>query len=98
MGYTNASWTLKCDLTAEYVCRLINYMDEHNHHMATPRYQGDPTATEPLLDFSSGYVRRAYGILPKQGKNSPWRIHQNYIKDLLEMRTSKIKNDHMEFA
>ena len=96
-GYTNASWTLKCDLTAEYVCRLLKYMDEHGFAQCTPRIS-DPTITsEPVLDFNSGYVLRALDTLPSQGSKTPWRLHQNYIKDLKMMRYGRVDDGTMEF-
>ncbi len=88
-GYTNASWTLKADLTAGYACRLLRYMDAHGHRIATPQLQ---PGIEPLpfLDFSSGYVQRALAILPKQGSKAPWRLYQNYVLDLLTLRFGRI--------
>ncbi len=97
MGYTNASWTLKCDLTAEHVCSLLNHMDRHNYVQVTPIYSDDPSVNEPLLDFSSGYVKRALAHLPKQGKEKPWRVHQNYIMDLIDMRYSKVADENLRF-
>jgi cation diffusion facilitator CzcD-associated flavoprotein CzcO len=96
-GYTNASWTLKCDLTSEYVCRLLNYMDVHGYAQCTPRLS-DPTVTpEPVLDFTSGYVQRALQSLPSQGSKTPWRLHQNYIKDLSMLRYGRVDDGTMEF-
>ena len=70
IGYTNASWTLKCDLTCEYVCRLLNHMDARGYTQCAPR-QNDPSVTEePLLDFSSGYIQRAIDQFPRQGSRS----------------------------
>ncbi len=97
-GYTNASWTLKCDLTAEYVCRLIKYMDEHGYASCTPRLD-DPTVTpEPALDFTSGYVLRGLGEVPSQGSKMPWRLHQNYINDLRMLRYGSLEDGTMKFA
>ncbi|HMQ03162.1 MAG TPA: NAD(P)/FAD-dependent oxidoreductase [Pyrinomonadaceae bacterium] len=97
-GYTNASWTLKCDLTSEYVCRLINYMDEHGYSYCVPRLK-DPTVTrEPALDFNSGYVLRALDEIPSQGSKHPWRLHQNYFKDLRMLRYGRLDDGTMEFA
>jgi monooxygenase len=96
-GYTNASWTLKCDLTSEYVRRLINYMDEHGFSSCTPRLN-DPTVTpEPALDFNSGYVLRALDEIPSQGSKHPWRLHQNYVKDLRMIRYGELSDGTMEF-
>jgi monooxygenase len=81
VGYTNASWSLKCDLISEYACRLLTYMDEHGYRSVTPNRPpaGDPLV--PFLNLQSGYVKRAEALLPKQGSRSPWRVHQNYYKD-----------------
>ncbi len=96
-GYTNASWTLKCDLTCEYVCRLINYMDRKGYQIATPAR--DPQVEEmPWLDFSSGYVQRARDVLPKQGATKPWRLYQNYALDLVALRYGAVDDGTMQFA
>jgi len=98
LGYTNASWTLKCDLVCEYVCRLLNYMDEHGYQQCTPR-DNDPTVTrQPMIDFSSSYVLRAIENFPKQGSKAPWRLHQNYALDVLGMRFGALDDTAMEFA
>jgi len=95
-GYTNASWTLKCDLTCEYVCRLLNYMNAKGYAQATPRR--DPTVTElPWLDFSSGYVQRAVDKFPRQGVSRPWRLYQNYALDIVTLKFGKVKDEAMEF-
>ncbi len=96
-GYTNASWTLKCDLTAEYVCRLIKYMDEHGYDQCTPRVNDSSIKAEPVLDFTSGYVQRALDTLPRQGSKTPWRLHQNYVKDLSMLRYGRVDDGTMEF-
>lgn len=96
-GYTNASWTLKCDLTSEYVCRLINYMDENGFASCTPRLNDPNVDREPALDFNSGYVLRALDELPSQGSKMPWRLHQNYAKDLRMIRFGKLEDGTMEF-
>lgn len=96
-GYTNASWTLKVDLTADYTCRLLQHMDKHGFRQFTPR-QNDPTVTpEPVLDFTSGYVQRALRELPSQGSKKPWRVHQNYARDLMTIRFGKVDDGVMEF-
>jgi cation diffusion facilitator CzcD-associated flavoprotein CzcO len=98
IGYTNASWTLKCDLTAEYVCRLLNTMDARGATRASPRKGDAPVKEEPLLDFSSGYVRRAIGALPKQGSRVPWKVYQNYALDLVTLRYAPIDDGTMELS
>jgi monooxygenase len=98
VGYTNASWTLKCDLVTTYVCRLINYMDRHGYRQCTPR-RNDPTITEePLINFSSGYVQRAIDKFPKQGSKAPWKLHQNYARDLLGLKFGAVEDGAMEFS
>jgi len=96
-GYTNASWTLKADLTAGYVCRLLSWMDRRGIAIAVPRR--DPTvASEPFLSFTSGYVQRARHLLPKQGARKPWQVYQNYVLDLLTIRFGRIDDGVMRFG
>ncbi|RAK69144.1 flavin-containing monooxygenase [Phenylobacterium kunshanense] len=97
-GYTNASWTLKCDLTCEYVCRLLNHMKRTGLRQATP-VNDDPTVTfEPWLDFSSGYVQRAMAKFPKQGNKTPWKLYQNYAMDLMSLRYAKLDDGVLRFT
>jgi monooxygenase len=97
-GYTNASWTLKCDLTCEYVCRLINYMDRRGYRQCMP-HNVDPTITElPSLDFSSGYVQRSVAKMPKQGSKRPWRLYQNYALDIVSLRFGKVDDGVMRYS
>jgi hypothetical protein len=97
-GYTNASWTLKCDLTCEYVCRLINYMDRHGYRQCMP-HNVDPTITElPSLDFSSGYVQRSIAKMPKQGSKRPWRLYQNYALDIVTLRYGTVNDGVMQYS
>ena len=96
-GYTNASWTLKADLTARYLCRLLNHMDRHGYTVCTP--QRDPSVgAEPFLDFSSGYVQRALPTLPRQGDRKPWKLYQNYVLDWLTLRVGKVDDGVMTFG
>jgi cation diffusion facilitator CzcD-associated flavoprotein CzcO len=97
-GYTNASWTLKCDLTCGYVCRLLNHMDKTGLRQCTPRLT-DPTVTEePWLDFTSGYVQRAIDKFPKQGSKAPWKLYQNYALDIMALKFGSIEDGAMEFS
>ena len=97
-GYTNASWTLKCDLTARYACRLIRHMDAKGFSSCTPT-RDDPSVTaEPMLGFTSGYVQRANAILPRQGSKRPWRVHQNYALDLAALRFGRLEDGTMRFT
>lgn len=88
-GYTNASWTLKADLTAEYVCRLIGYMEKHHLQVAVPKADSS-VVPQAFLNFTSSYVLRAADQLPKQGDRKPWKLYQNYLLDLLTIRYSRI--------
>jgi monooxygenase len=97
-GYTNASWTLKADLTADYFCRVLNYMDHKKVSVATPRRNDPSVSEEPFLDFSSGYVTRAAALLPKQGSKKPWKLHQNYFRDLLALKFGRVKDGTLEFS
>jgi cation diffusion facilitator CzcD-associated flavoprotein CzcO len=98
VGYTNASWTLKCDLVAQYTCRLINHMQRHGFRQCTPR-RNDPSVTEqPIIDFSSGYVQRSIHLFPKAGSKVPWKLHQNYARDLLNLRFGALDDGVMDFA
>jgi len=96
-GYTNASWTLKCDLTSAYVARLINYMDRRGYAVCTPRLRDPSVKPEPLIDFSSGYIQRAVDQFPRQGSKKPWRLHQNYVRDLLSLRFGAVNDPALEF-
>lgn len=96
-GYANASWTLKAELICEYVCRLLNYMARREYRQCTPRLDAFDAETDPFINFSSGYVKRALADLPKQGKRHPWKVYQNYLKDLLMMRFGKLNDGVMEF-
>lgn len=97
VGYTNASWTLKVDLTHRYATRLINHMDEHGYQHCTPTVKHAMEDT-PLLNLSSGYIQRAVQDLPKQASRKPWRLNQNYILDTLALRFSAVSDDEMKFG
>lgn len=97
IGYTNASWTLKTDLTCEYVCRLLNHMNKTGAKYCTPKVDPSNMEDEPLLDFNSGYVLRALDGLPKQGSKKPWKLNQNYPLDVVTLRYSSLKDDALEY-
>lgn len=95
-GYTNASWTLKADLSAAFVCRVLNRMRRRGEAVVVPRR--DPSITErPFLDFTSTYVRRALADLPKQGDRGPWRLKQSYAADLMNLRFGRLADGVLEF-
>ena len=97
-GYTNASWTLKADLTAEYVCRLLNHMDRRGFTECRPVNDGPALEAAPWLDFTSGYVARGMKRFPKQGAKAPWRVHQNYALDLMAFRFGRLNDGVMRFS
>lgn len=80
VGYTNASWTLRADLSSRLVCRVLNHLERHQLAAAVPRAEKNLTE-RPLLDLASGYVQRSIGDFPKQGDRGPWRVRQNYLLD-----------------
>jgi len=96
IGYTNASWTLKADLVSRYVCRLINHLDAEGLASATPVAPPEG-ADQPFLDLASGYVQRSLAHLPKQGRRTPWRLNQNYIRDVRLMRRGPLDDEGMTF-
>jgi monooxygenase len=97
LGYTNASWTLKCDLVAQYLCRLLAYMDRNGYAIATPEPPDPSVPTDPIIDLRSGYVMRSIDQLPKQAQSLPWRLHQNYFRDIRLLKHGPV-DDSMTFS
>jgi cation diffusion facilitator CzcD-associated flavoprotein CzcO len=98
VGYTNASWTLKAELICRYVCRLLNHMTETGTRQCTPRRRDGSREEAPFLDLTSGYVQRSIHLFPKQGAKIPWKLHQNYARDLLMLGRGSVEDDAMEFS
>ncbi|CBL45037.1 probable monooxygenase flavin-binding protein [gamma proteobacterium HdN1] len=102
-GYTNSSWTLKSDISSEYICRLINYMDKHGYDRCAP-VNTDPSVkpeyfvTEDSGAGSAGYIQRALEMMPKQGNKAPWRVYMNYLLDLPALRLSPLNDGVMKFS
>jgi monooxygenase len=97
-GYTNASWTLKSELTCNYICRVLNYMEQRGYRVCVPQ-NDDPSMTlEPWLNLSSGYIQRAADKLPKQGSKTPWRLHQNYVKDVISLKYGSLEDGVMHYS
>lgn len=102
-GYTNSSWTLKADISSEYVCRLLNYMSAHGHDKCVPinkdgRIQPEAFITDNSGAASAGYIQRALAKMPKQGTKAPWRVYMNYLMDLPALRYSRINDGTMQFS
>ncbi|HFC11248.1 MAG TPA: NAD(P)/FAD-dependent oxidoreductase [Anaerolineae bacterium] len=98
IGYTNASWTLKSDLNSIFVAKLLNHMQRKQYAVCVPRFDSDKLQTERLLDFDAGYILRAEAILPKQGSKSPWKVYQNYIRDLFLLKYGRVKDAYLEYS
>jgi cation diffusion facilitator CzcD-associated flavoprotein CzcO len=98
MGYTNASWTLKSDLVGQYVCRLINHMEKNHYHYCQPVLPIDGLEAEPFIDFTSGYIARALDKMPKQGRDKPWKLNQNYILDRMSLSYASVVDDCIAFS
>ena len=96
-GYVNASWTLRADLTCEYVCRLINLMDKKGVACCVPIDDPSAYGNDDLIDFTSGYVQRGLHLMPKQGNKAPWKNYQNYLKDIFAVRLFSIKDSNLNF-
>ena len=97
-GYTNASWTLKCELVARYVCRLLNEMEARQLDACVPVNDDAQLPTQPFLDLSSGYVQRSAHLLARQGLRRPWRMYQNYLLDLLALKFSPLRDGVLRFS
>jgi cation diffusion facilitator CzcD-associated flavoprotein CzcO len=97
-GYTNASWTLRAELSSAYVCRLLNHMDRKGYRQCLPHLQEGSVEPRPLLDLTAGYVQRAADQFPKQGNKAPWFFRQNYVLDMLTMRLGAVDDGVMAFS
>ena len=97
LGYTNASWTLKSDLTAEYVCRLLNHMDARGYASCCPRVDDAEVDAQSILPLTSGYIQRGRHLFPREGSSRPWRLYQNYALDLMSLRYTSVRDRAMQF-
>ncbi|GAB3149440.1 NAD(P)/FAD-dependent oxidoreductase [Amycolatopsis stemonae] len=99
VGYTNNSWTLRADLTSQYVCRLLAHLDRHGYAFCLPDAASASTAgrPRPIVDLASGYIKRAAPGLPKQGERRPWMMRQNYLLDFADMRFNRVDDGVMRF-
>ena len=98
VGYTNASWTLKCDLTCDYVTRLLARLHTTGLRQCTARNSDGSVVPRPLLDLTSGYVQRSADRFPKQGSRFPWQVRQSYLSDYRAMKMSGLDDDAMVFS
>ena len=98
IGYTNASWTLKAELTCQYVCRILNHLRDTGLRQATPRNRDASITVAPLLGLTSGYITRAADRFPQQGSRFPWQVHQSYLRDYRALRMSDVVDEAMEFS
>jgi monooxygenase len=98
IGYTNASWTLKADLVSEFVCRVLNYMDDNGFDTVVPQHPGESVDERPLMDFTPGYVLRALDELPKAGSKTPWKLKQNYFLDIRMIRQGRVDDEALHYT
>ncbi|MBE01737.1 NAD(P)/FAD-dependent oxidoreductase [Marinobacter lutaoensis] len=97
-GYTNISWTLKVDIAAEYLCRLMNLMDRRGHQVVVARDTENSRGEETILgSLDAGYIKRAADRLPRQGTHGPWKSNQNYLEDVKVLRFEPIEDGYLEF-
>ena len=98
IGYTNASWTLKAELTCGYTTRLLNHLRDTGLRQCTPVNDDPSLADQPLLGLASGYIQRAADRMPKQGSKAPWLVHQSYLRDYRAMKRSDLNDRVMQFT
>jgi len=98
VGYTNASWTLKSDLTGTFVCRVLRHMQRSGAPVCLPAMPGADVQPQPWVDFSSGYIQRSLDQFPVQGGTTPWRLNQNYLRDLLDLRFGRLDDGVLQFV
>jgi monooxygenase len=98
IGYTNASWTLKADLVAEYTMRLLRHMDAGGYDQFVPTNEDPTVAERPLLDFQAGYVLRSIDEFPKAGSRAPWQLGMSYPHDVVALRHRPLEDGAMKFA
>lgn len=98
VGYTNASWTLKSDLTSEYASRIISLMDKKGYKIVVPKLDDDDLETVPLINLNSGYIHRASADLPKQGDKLPWKLYQNWFFDYFMLRLKSVQDRYLWFS
>jgi cation diffusion facilitator CzcD-associated flavoprotein CzcO len=96
-GYTNASWTLKAELTCDYICRVLNHMERKGYRVCVPQNDDPAVKPEPWLNLSSGYIQRVADKMPKQGSKTPWKLHQNYVKDILALKFGSLDDGVIRF-
>ena len=97
-GYINASWTLKADLICNYVCRLLNFMDRKGVRQVTPRPMGESAVAPFVEKFTPGYIQRALAGWPKQGRKKPWRVYQNYLRDTISLKWTRVDDEGLAFS
>ncbi|HMS72959.1 MAG TPA: hypothetical protein PKB03_07980, partial [Baekduia sp.] len=95
---TNASWTLKCELSCDYVTRVLTRMRETGLRQCTPVHSGTEVEPLPFVDLTSGYVQRSVQSFPKQGDAFPWQVHQNYLRDYRAMRLKGLEDDVLRLS
>jgi len=98
MGYSNASWTLRADLSSKLVCRLLRHMDRRGFDIAVPRAGAGQGELRPVLDLTSGYAARGVDQMPKRGSLDPWTVRQNYLRDWFAVALGRVDGPGLSFA
>ncbi len=98
VGYTNAPWTLKVDLVAEFLCRVLTEMDRRGADVAVAENREEGMDTRPLLDFAAGYVQRSLDLWPQAGTKDPWNLQMDYYKDVAVLRDTPVDDGTLTFA
>jgi hypothetical protein len=98
IGYANASWTLKAELTCDYVCRLLNHLRATGMRECMPVAGGNVETGGIVFGLESGYLQRASNVLPKQGTSFPWQVHQSYVRDYRAMKLKGVEDEFMRFS
>ncbi|HEX6591855.1 MAG TPA: NAD(P)/FAD-dependent oxidoreductase [Moraxellaceae bacterium] len=97
-GYTNASWTLKSDISSEFLCRVIKHMDKNGLRQCMPHNSDPSVAQEDFVAMRSGYLQRALSKLPRQGNKAPWKVYMNYAMDLAVLRYKSVDDGVLNFS
>lgn len=98
IGYINASWTLKVDIAAEYICRLVNHMDKNGYdEVIAPSDQAEFLQDTVMGGLTAGYIARAADVMPKQGRHAPWKVTNNYLADRKDLKEAKFNDGILQF-
>ncbi len=98
IGYNNASWTLKADLSSAHACRILNHMDRRGLVQAFPKLDPSEDSSGNFFGLTSGYLTRAQATVPKQGVRHPWKVHHNYARDYASLKLGRVDDGVLQFS